>query len=125
VPKRKTCRKLQSFAVRRGTDRKANRINGAIFISTSLVLYVLLLINQDKHHSLVNYSAKWLTYLGTISYGVYLFHYIAILLVIKACTALGFGNFQNTGTLLLVQLFSLLLAIVLGMLSYHTIESYF
>jgi peptidoglycan/LPS O-acetylase OafA/YrhL len=83
-----------------------------------------LLIAAFKESSIINYSYPLLEYLGKISYGVYLFHLFAIIIAIKFLEAIGMPLYEFR-TLMVLITCSCVLAILFGMLSYHTIETFF
>jgi peptidoglycan/LPS O-acetylase OafA/YrhL len=93
-------------------------------LMTILVSFILLFATF-KETSLINYSWPIWEYLGKISYGVYLFHYVALVLVLKPMIVYWNWPLHNPfvfgGAITAV----LLLAILLGMLSYYLIEKPF
>lgn len=75
--------------------------------------------------SLINYSARWLVYLGHVSYGIYLFHLIAMVIAIRLFIdvfQLTTGSIWETGLLCLLTLG---LSVFMGWLSYYYFESFF
>ena len=75
--------------------------------------------------SIINYDAKWLSYLGRISYGIYLFHIFAIVFAIKLCIHVFHFRVNNYAELGILCLVTMLFAITLGWISYNGYEKYF
>jgi len=90
----------------------------------ALVMACLMLIATFKRESLINYNAGWISYLGKISYGIYLFHIFAIVL---ACKLVGvFIKSENSlWVTALLGFLTLLISIFFGWASYHYFEVYF
>ncbi len=68
---------------------------------------------------LFNMEYKALVYLGKISYGIYMFHPLAIACAYRICHAVGITN-----SIVLYSL-SIGLSLLLAMVSWHTLEHYF
>lgn len=90
----------------------------------SLLMGCLMLIATFRKESVINYSTSWLNSLGKISYGIYLFHMIAIVLAIQ-CTLSFFSDMHNPGVEIFLIATTLLLSIVFGYISYYFFEKYF
>lgn len=91
----------------------------------SLQVAVLLLIATYPKTSLVPYSHPVAEYLGKISYGVYLFHLVAITICIKYFVFAAKMDIFKPVNLWLLALLSVLLSILFGLASYYTVEKYF
>jgi peptidoglycan/LPS O-acetylase OafA/YrhL len=90
----------------------------------SLLMACLMLIATFKKESLFNYSASGISYLGKISYGIYLFHIFAIVFACKF-TALFFPTESHFGVTLLLCVLTIALSVLFGELSYRYFETYF
>ncbi len=90
----------------------------------SLLMACLMLVATFKKESLINYSAAGISYLGKISYGIYLFHIFAIVLACKI-TALFFPAESHPGITLLLCCLTIGLSVLFGELSYRWFETYF
>ncbi len=90
----------------------------------ALVMACLMLMATFKRESIINYNADWISYLGKISYGIYLFHIFAI---VFACKLVGLfmKEESNLWITLLLCLLTLIISIVFGWASYHYFEVYF
>jgi peptidoglycan/LPS O-acetylase OafA/YrhL len=90
----------------------------------SIIMGCVMLIATFKNESLINFSAGWISYLGKISYGIYLFHIIAIVL---ACKLVQTFNPVETNLFitLLLCLLTMCFSILFGYLSYYYFERYF
>ncbi|GAA4326414.1 acyltransferase [Flaviaesturariibacter amylovorans] len=84
-----------------------------------------MLMASFRENSLVNYEAPWLGALGRISYGIYLFHIIAIVLVCRLVAAIPQLDKNSYGTLALLCVLTLGLSTAFGWLSYHFFERFF
>ncbi len=90
----------------------------------SFLMICLLSCAMTNQLSILNYERKWLRFLGRISYGIYLFHILAIVLAAK--TALFV--YGEMGSVISVSLFiflTMLFSVLFGWISYVTIESFF
>ena len=90
----------------------------------SFIMGCVMLMATFKKESLVNYSNKFISYLGKISYGIYLFHIFAIVLACKFAKAF-FESEKNFAVTMLLCFVTLTLSVVFGALSYHYFEVYF
>ncbi|RYZ30123.1 MAG: acyltransferase [Chitinophagaceae bacterium] len=90
----------------------------------AFLMACLMLIGTFKKESLINYNTGWLTYLGKISYGIYLFHIVAIVLAAKTTVVL-FNMEKNLGVLCFTVVLTMLLSILFGHLSYFYFETIF
>jgi peptidoglycan/LPS O-acetylase OafA/YrhL len=90
----------------------------------SAVMGCVMLMATFKKESLINYSAKWMSYLGKISYGIYLFHIFAI---VFACKIVGyfFKTESNLYITALLCILTMALSVLFGGFSYHYFETYF
>lgn len=89
-----------------------------------IVLFIILEQNFSDN-SLFKFSRfKGLSYLGRISYGLYCYHFIAILIVITLTKLLAF-NTQVWQVLILETLLSFALAVVIATMSYRYYEKPF
>jgi peptidoglycan/LPS O-acetylase OafA/YrhL len=91
----------------------------------SVMMVFILLFASFKESSIINYSNKFWEYLGKISYGIYLFHYIGLALTLKILLYYFHFNFYQTGDYFISIGLCLLCCIGLGLVSYYTIEIYF
>ena len=84
------------------------------------VLFGIIIINLAANKkSLMNIENKALHYLGKISYGIYMFHPIAIILVLKNLYKFNVSNIY-------VQvLLSVLVTVIISSISHKYFESYF
>jgi peptidoglycan/LPS O-acetylase OafA/YrhL len=85
----------------------------------SLLFAVILLNLAANPRSVLNLQYPWLDYLGKISYGIYMYHFIAITLVLQWLTAKGWANDW------LIYPGSIGATILLSALSYHGFEIWF
>lgn len=90
----------------------------------SLLMACVMLMATFKTESIFNYSAKWISYLGKISYGIYLFHIFAIVFACKL-VQLFTPVESHLGITFLLCLITMVLSIVFGSVSYHCFEVYF
>lgn len=85
-------------------------------------LLMLTVLRSQKYLSLFKYQ-RITKFLGNISYGAYLFHYIIMVVVIK--TLSGFLNLANTGNIILALLAVFIACTIGGAISYNFIEKPF
>ena len=84
------------------------------------ILFGLLILNLAANSkSIINLEYDIFNYLGKISFGLYIFHPIAIITTLKLL------NHINIKSLFLTYFFSIGLSIVLASLSYKYLENYF
>jgi peptidoglycan/LPS O-acetylase OafA/YrhL len=91
----------------------------------SFLMCFLLLFAAFKESSIFNYSFPLWEYLGKISYGVYLFHYIGLVLTVKPLIEHFHFNLYHTTDFLVSIVLCLVVTILLGIISYYTIEKFF
>ncbi len=83
-------------------------------------LFIILILNLAANpRCIITIENNWLNYLGKISYGLYIYHIIAITAVLKIARSLNLDNYP----LLLSS--SLLFTILISIFSYHFIEKPF
>jgi peptidoglycan/LPS O-acetylase OafA/YrhL len=84
------------------------------------ILFGILILNLAANPKpVISLESKLLNYLGKISYGLYIYHPLAIVITIKCLNILGFNIF------ILQHVISLLIAILMAGISYRFYESYF
>lgn len=84
------------------------------------IIFGIIIINlASNKKTIFNLENRTLNYLGKISYGLYMFHPIAIVIVLKS---LMYFNIEN---IIVQYIFSITLSIVIAGLSYRFFESYF
>ena len=91
----------------------------------AFVMLCVFSIATFKNESLINYDAKWLSFLGKISYGIYLFHIFAIVIAIKICTELFHFDITTIWQMIILTITAVILSIFLGWLSYYSVEKFF
>lgn len=90
----------------------------------SIVVCCILLFATYKSSSLINYSFSLWEFLGKISYSVYLFHYIALVIVLRLMI-FHFGlDMNNAGVFALAVAGVLLVAILFGLIGYYIVETW-
>jgi peptidoglycan/LPS O-acetylase OafA/YrhL len=90
----------------------------------SLVFMLMIMNMACNPANLFNIGNRWMDYLGQISYGIYLFHYITIMPAIWLVVNY-WGIPVNFGSELLILGVSFLATIALSSLSYYTYERIF
>lgn len=88
----------------------------------SIVVCFILLFATFKNTSLINYSLPLWEFLGKISYSVYLFHYIALVIVLRLIIFNLGLNMNKAGIFILAIAGVLLVAILFGLIGYYTVE---
>jgi len=89
------------------------------------IMGCIMLMATFKKESIVNYSAKWIEYLGKISYGIYLFHIFAIVFAVKIFINVFHFSGNDLWQILLLCLLTLILSVFFGWLSYNYFERFF
>ncbi|MEO6917201.1 MAG: acyltransferase, partial [Chitinophagaceae bacterium] len=83
-------------------------------------LFAALILNfATNPKPIFSLEAKWTNYLGKISYGIYMYHCIAVMIVISL---LKYFSINNN---LFIYLGTVALTLLLASLSYHYFEEYF
>ena len=90
-----------------------------------LSIACLILIATFKQESVIIYNSRWLSYLGKISYGIYLFHIFAIFFAIKLLQDIFQLPIDNLWQLILLCFLTLSISVFLGWLSYTYFEKFF
>jgi peptidoglycan/LPS O-acetylase OafA/YrhL len=85
----------------------------------SLLFGILIFNLATNASSIINFKLKYLDYLGKISYGIYMYHSIMIVLSIKILQAL------NSTNNLLIYALSFIFTFIVSALSYTFFEKYF
>ncbi|AFM03732.1 putative acyltransferase [Bernardetia litoralis DSM 6794] len=84
------------------------------------ILFGIVILNLSSNEkTILNIEGKLINYLGRISYGIYMYHVIAIVIVLKLLV------FLNISNILLQYLLSIILTIVISSISYTFFEKYF
>lgn len=84
------------------------------------VLFAIIILNlAENKKSILNIENKIFNYLGRISYGLYMYHGIAIVIAIKLLLKLEIYN--NV----IMYLFSIILTIIISAISFHFYENKF
>ncbi len=91
----------------------------------SFLMMFILLFASFKETSIFNFSYPLWEYLGKISYGVYLFHYIGLVITLKPLIKYFHFDMHNTFYYLISILLCLIVCTILGIISYYTIEKFF
>lgn len=86
------------------------------------VLFTLMLANVTMNYYLA-FNNKFLDYLGKVSYGIYMFHWVVIMFLVTMLSAPLKTNYIPWDIVLYIL--SILLTILISAISYHTMESYF
>ncbi len=89
------------------------------------VVFMLMILNLSTNpNTIINIPNPVLNYLGKISYGIYMYHLITVIPVIKFVT--GVLHLPvSLSTELLICVISLLLTIAIAIVSYNTFEKFF
>lgn len=89
------------------------------------VLFLVIILNlASNKKSLLNLEYKPLSYLGKVSYGLYMYHTIALMIVLKMLLLLGMNVSGPVGTLV-YYLVSISLTVFISSLSYEYFEKPF
>jgi peptidoglycan/LPS O-acetylase OafA/YrhL len=91
----------------------------------SFLMMFILLFASFKETSIFNFSYPLWEFLGKISYGVYLFHYIGLVITLKPLIQYFHFDMHNTFDYIVSIVLSLIVCTILGIISYYTIEKFF
>ena len=86
------------------------------------LLFTMMLANVTVNHYLA-FNNKILNYLGKISYGIYMYHWVVIMFIATTLSAYIKINYLPWNIILYAL--SLSITLLLSAVSYHTLESYF
>lgn len=88
------------------------------------ILFGLLILNLATNDNLkISMDNSILKFLGDISYGIYMYHWIVILLIIKLLSSLEIHNLVGYNILLYTLV--LIITILISWISFNTFEKYF
>jgi peptidoglycan/LPS O-acetylase OafA/YrhL len=84
------------------------------------ILFAVMILNlASNHHRIFKLENKYMDYLGKISYGLYMYHPIAIMVSLKMLIAL------KSDSMVLQYITSISLTILISAISYQLYEEYF
>jgi peptidoglycan/LPS O-acetylase OafA/YrhL len=90
------------------------------------VLFCIIILNVSSNpNTLVKFEHKSISYLGKISYGIYMYHPIAIVICLVSLNHLFENNFESMGSNILLYILSIALTIIFAAASYHLFEKKF
>ncbi len=96
------------------------KIGDKVDYSLEAFLFSIIILNLASNpKTIVKLNFKIFDYLGKVSYGLYMYHSIVIVLVIQLAVYL---NYKNS---LFIYLFSIIFTIIISALSYELFEKYF
>jgi peptidoglycan/LPS O-acetylase OafA/YrhL len=98
------------------------RINHELY---SLFFMILVLNVAGNPRSIIQFNYKPLDYLGNISYGLYMFHELAIGISISLIGVFLGYNFTDAGSFAALYIVSFIFTVVISMASYHFFEARF
>ncbi|NTW34072.1 MAG: acyltransferase, partial [Bacteroidetes bacterium] len=87
-----------------------------------LFCFLIANISNKRHYFFDN---KIMSLLGKISYGIYMYHWIVILLLTKLLSSLFLGKYNSSYSNIILYSFVLFFTIFISYFSYNTIERYF
>lgn len=93
-------------------------------ITALIFVYIILEQNYSKHSFYKLSKVPFVTTLGRYTYGLYCYHYFALLVAIKISQHLGW-NTSLTGVLLVENLVALCISIAAAFISFHLFEKPF
>jgi peptidoglycan/LPS O-acetylase OafA/YrhL len=98
------------------------RINHELY---SLLFMILILNVAGNPRSIIQFNNKPLDYLGNISYGLYMFHELAIGISISLIGVFLGYNFTDAGSFAALYIVSFIFTVLISMASYHFFEARF
>jgi peptidoglycan/LPS O-acetylase OafA/YrhL len=98
------------------------RINHEIY---SLFFMILILNVAGNSRSIIQFNSKPLNYLGKISYGLYMFHELAIGISLALIGELFNYDFTDAGSFAALYIVSFIFTVLISMASYHFFEARF
>jgi prepilin-type processing-associated H-X9-DG protein len=90
------------------------------------VLFCIIILNVSSNpDTLVNLEIKSLSYLGKISYGLYMYHPIAIVICLLSLNQLFKSDFDSIISNIFLYFLSITLTIIMAVISYYLYEKRF
>jgi peptidoglycan/LPS O-acetylase OafA/YrhL len=90
------------------------------------VIFALFIHTLAHNNRGITIKAKMINYFGTISYGIYMFHTIALNIIVFLFLKMKFvNNLTDSIVVLLINILTFVLTILLAHISYSYFESYF
>lgn len=102
-----------------------SQLQNASHILLSVCFLIIILNISTNPNTILKLNYSWLNYLGKISYGIYMYHFMIIPFVITLFIKFFSYNGNSPGLTILFYVASIFLTITVSALSYRLFESYF
>ena len=91
----------------------------------AIIFMVLILNLAGNRKTLLNFEYRWLSYLGKVTYGTYMYHKLILTILLKLFLIYGWMDVSSISGGIVYHVLSLGITIVVSIISYEYFEKWF